>query len=46
VILVHGTFANMDDNWQAASPLLGTTNPVRRIPWDALRASFTSRKTP
>jgi triacylglycerol esterase/lipase EstA (alpha/beta hydrolase family) len=22
VILVHGTFANMDDNWQAASPLL------------------------
>ena len=21
-ILVHGTFANMDDNWQAASPLL------------------------
>jgi triacylglycerol esterase/lipase EstA (alpha/beta hydrolase family) len=22
VILVHGTFANMDDNWQAAAPLL------------------------
>jgi triacylglycerol esterase/lipase EstA (alpha/beta hydrolase family) len=22
VILVHGTFANMDDNWQAASPML------------------------
>ena len=22
VILVHGTFANMDDNWQAASPVL------------------------
>ena len=22
VILVHGTFANQDDNWQAASPLL------------------------
>ena len=22
VILVHGTFANIDDNWQAASPLL------------------------
>jgi len=22
VILVHGTFANMDDNWQAVSPLL------------------------
>jgi triacylglycerol esterase/lipase EstA (alpha/beta hydrolase family) len=22
VILVHGTFANMDDNWQAASPIL------------------------
>ncbi len=22
VILVHGTFANMDDNWQGASPLL------------------------
>jgi pimeloyl-ACP methyl ester carboxylesterase len=22
VILVHGTFGNMDDNWQAASPLL------------------------
>src|SRR6201999_4209668 len=22
VILVNGTFANMDDNWQAASPLL------------------------
>ena len=22
VILVHGTLANMDDNWQAASPLL------------------------
>ncbi len=22
MILVHGTFANMDDNWQAASPLL------------------------
>ncbi len=25
VILVHGTFANMDDNWQAASPLLAET---------------------
>ena len=22
VVLVHGTFANMDDNWQAAAPLL------------------------
>jgi hypothetical protein len=22
VVLVNGTFANMDDNWQAASPLL------------------------
>ena len=22
VILVHGTFENMDDNWQAAAPLL------------------------
>ena len=25
VILVHGTFANMDDNWQAASPLLANS---------------------
>src|SRR6516162_2116323 len=24
VILVHGTFANQDDNWQAASPLLAS----------------------
>jgi triacylglycerol esterase/lipase EstA (alpha/beta hydrolase family) len=25
VILVHGTLANMDDNWQAASPLLANS---------------------